>query len=144
MPIGFVRFCFGFFPNPVHPVCPASTFWLYFPFSPCPLGFEGPTMFLNLDLIYSTNVWEKRELDFLFVWDVLQMIIIYANSTLPSPSSKFPPKKVPQWVSCWKQRSRVGLQSPWGCNVKGRTLKFMSYLCCVNKMGVVGFKKFCF
>lgn len=64
MPIGFVRFCFGFFPNPVHPVCPASTFCLCFSFSPCPLGFEGPTTFLNLDLIYSTNVWEKRELDF--------------------------------------------------------------------------------
>lgn len=71
---------------------------------------------------------------------VLKIIIIYANSALPSPSSKFPHKKRSySEASCWKQRSRVGLQSPWGYNVKGRRLKFMSYLCSVHKMGVYGF-----
>lgn len=60
------------------------------------LGFEGPMMFLNLDLIYSTNVWEKRELDFVCL-RCLANDIIYANSALPSPSSKFPHKKVTQW-----------------------------------------------
>lgn len=35
-----------------HPGCDLS-------FSPCLLGFEDPTMFLNLDLIYSTNVRKK-------------------------------------------------------------------------------------
>lgn len=67
-------------------------------FSPCPLGFEGPTVFVNFDLIYSTNVWKKWELN--FVWDadcVLKMIIIYANPALPSPSSNFPHKKVTWW-----------------------------------------------
>lgn len=68
MPIGFVRlFCFGFFPNPIHPMCPASTFWLSF-FLPAHWDFEGPTVFVNLDLIYSTNVWKKWESNFcLFV-----------------------------------------------------------------------------
>lgn len=40
-----------------HPGCDFSFF-------PCLLGFEDPTMFLNLDLIYSTNVREKWELPF--------------------------------------------------------------------------------
>lgn len=55
------------------------------------------------------------------------------------PLPSFPTKRSHSEASCWKQRSRVGLQSPWGCNVKGRRLKFMSYLCSVNKMGVCGF-----
>lgn len=69
---------------------------------------------------------------------VLKIIIIYANSALPSPSPKFPHKKG------HTVRLPVGSEEQsWpralGCNVKGRRLKFMSYLCSVNKMGVCGF-----
>ena len=58
-------------------------------------------MLLNLDLIYSTNMWETWKLDcfvlFLSVRDadcVLKMMIIYAKSALPSLSSTFPHEKV--------------------------------------------------
>lgn len=91
---------FWLLPKPHPSSVSTSTFWLEF-FLPHPLGFEGPMVSINLDLIYSTNVWKKWELNFcLFAWDadcVLKMIIIYANSALPSPSSKFPHKKVTQW-----------------------------------------------
>lgn len=66
-----------------HWVCLSFLFWLLpslhlpsvshscagcdFSFSPSLLGSEEPPMLLNLDLIYSTNVWAKREQNCLFV-----------------------------------------------------------------------------
>lgn len=95
MPTGFVSvFGFGFFLTSLYPVCSTSASWPWL--SPCLLGFDDPTMFLNIDLIYSTNVWEEWEQNFLFVWDadwVLKRTIIYANNA-PSPPlfQVFPPK----------------------------------------------------
>ena len=103
MPIAFLcLFCFGFFPNPIHPVFPTSPFLaLIFLFLLVRKHLRIQPVLLNLDLIYSTNMWETWKLDcfvlFLSVWDadcVLKMMIIYAKSALPSLSSTFPHEKV--------------------------------------------------
>ena len=51
---------------------------------------------------------------------VLNIVIIYANYALSSPSFQFPHKKVTEWGFLLEAQSRVGLQRPWGCNVKGK------------------------
>lgn len=94
-PLRLCLFRFGFFPTPSIQYVPLPHFGYNY-FSLCPLGFESPTMFLNLDLIYSTNVWEKWEFGLFCLFEmqiVMKITIIYANSALPSPSSKFPHKK---------------------------------------------------
>lgn len=143
-PLGlYVFFVLASSPTPSVQYAPLPHFGYNY-FSPCPLGFEGPTMFLNLDLIYSTNVWEKWELN-CFVclrcrlsWKLLLYMQILPY---PHPLPSFLTKKVTQRGFLLEAEEQSWPTEPLGCNVKGRRLKSMSYLCSVNKMGVCGFLK---
>lgn len=137
--------CFGFAPTPSIQYVPLPHFGYNY-FSPCPLGFESPTTFLNLDLIYSTNVWEKWELGYLVClrfrlsWKLLLYMQIMP---FPRPLPSFLTKKATQWGFLLEAEEQSWPTEPWGCNVKGRRLTFMSYLCLLIKWEFVGFKN-CF
>ena len=151
MPIGFVRpFSFWLLPKP-HPssVSHFTFLALIFLFILVCKHLRTQPMLLNLDLIYSTNVWETWELDCCFFLFGLRCRLCLENDdyickVCPAlPLFHISPRKGHSEASCREQRSWDWhwLREASGPGVKGRRLKFMSYLCSVNKTGVGGFFK---
>lgn len=83
-PLRLCLFCFGFFPTPSIQYVPLPHFGYNY-FSLCPLGFESPTTFLYLDLIYSTNVWEKWEFGLFCLRCRLSWKLLLYMQILPYP-----------------------------------------------------------
>lgn len=110
-------------------------------FSPCPLGFEGPTVFVNFDLIYSTNVWKKWELNFCLRCRLCLENDYYICKSCPTLTLfQFSPQKGHMVrLPVGSRGAELAYGAPGAVTWRGGD--WNSCLISVNKMGVCGFYK---